>query len=148
MDSTDPLLTFRWRLAETIAWCRLSGYFADPVNSLRTPQLRPKCMIDEPTYGYEWGGYEERQATMYRLSEKRAELLRKLGKYPSAPTQSVSKGRLLLNDPDNSDICCLSEWDSRGFIDPYDLPPWDTWFWYSEEEVTCNQEVLLRVPKG
>ncbi len=146
----DLLTAFRWRLAETIAWCDALGSLADPVNSLRTPSLEPACMMDEPNHtqvplGYPWGDAPEKQATLRALSEARFDRLYRTGLHPVTPATNVGNGRLLISDHENSDWCCLSVHASRGFIDSDDVPPWDTWLWYGEEPAAGEPGFLQRM---
>lgn len=142
---SDLLTVFRWRLAETITWCEAHGSLADPINSLRAPALQPACMVNEPDYSYDWGGTDAKQATIRILSETRADLLRAAGLYPAAPAMNVGHGRLLVSDPEDSDICGLSVVESLGFIDDRDVPPWDTWLWYGDEPGNHTLEFLQRM---
>ena len=136
----DLLETFAWCLAETRAWCQMQGERDDPVNSLRTPALRPACMEEEVTYCYEWGDGDNKQALLSTLSQKRAEALWQRGQYPRDTRDGTQGGRLLISSPEDSDVCGLSVAFSEGFIDDEDVPPWDTWFWYVEEAYTESPE--------
>ena len=76
------------------------------------------------------------------IAEKRARLLQEGYKVDPSEVHHRS-GRLLVSSED-SDLCCLSEPESDGFIDSSDMPPWDTWICYLHEKNEPRLEDIQR----
>jgi hypothetical protein len=137
------------RLAETVAWCGPRASLADPKDSLRTPMLRPANLSTVANQGgnhdYEWETFQQVQNTLSVLADQRVERLRLEGIYPDASALDLRGGRLLVAAPLESDWCCLSEEASEGFIDALDVPAWDTWICYVQEEATPDPEAVRRM---
>jgi len=104
MEVDDATIeAFRWRLAETIAWCQPRASLSDPANCLRTPALLPQGgdYLHESEYSY--FPMTEHEPTIRArferafeaLSAKRARLLREDDRYPPAPAAQVARGALL-----------------------------------------------------
>jgi hypothetical protein len=127
----DNRKQFRRRLAETVAWCAPRADLSDPANCLRTPALRPANWFEtaKTSFGFEyrWGKPEEDEEVLRVLATRRADLLRKTNTYPDSLSDGLAGGRLLIADPRDSDVCGLSPVATGGFIDDWDVPPWDTW---------------------
>ena len=123
--------SFRLHFISTVLWCQLHADESDPKGSLRTPELRPSNWLGGD---YLWG--EGTLETVARLEKKRAELLRSKGSVEVS--QEQVSGRLLIADPESSDQCGLSVWESSGFIDDLDVPAWDTWIHYAHQETTAG----------
>jgi hypothetical protein len=89
--SSDDLTAFRWRLAETIAWCAGRACVADPQNSLRTPALRPPHLLKTPTELdappvkmvslQEWAAYQRERERTHTEERARQELIAERLKY-------------------------------------------------------------------
>ncbi len=145
----------RRRLAETIAWCRLRASAADPKNSLRTPALRPANLSRSAdrwgNFDYDWGMPEDKKtavSAVATLAETRAELLRQANASADALPPNLGGGRLLIDDPEASDVCGLSGPESEGFIDALDVPPWDTWIGYFCEPNAPDPEEVRRTQEA
>src|SRR5438093_12293271 len=89
------------------------------------------------------------QALVEALAEERTRRLRADRRYPTAPAEHPARGRLLLSAPHESFTDGVSEWESGGFFDTCDVPPWDTWVYYVSEEVVYDERYwrqVLRCP--
>jgi hypothetical protein len=147
---------FDKRLIETASWCAERLIFADPKQSLRSNLLKPLLVADD-AWNYE---INDPQLELAALCEKRA----------AAMNQSVKNvshsGRLLLFWPHETLTDGAAAVTSRGYFDDWNMPPWDTWFWYGnlvdepaalvswvpeefvnlvEEGVSVNPEECLRL---
>ena len=117
----QALRDFKRRLAQTIFWCTTRPDTTNPESCFRTPALRPSLfeenrfhMVDRVVRGREaWGGEEIREA-----------------KIPDA----LGGGRLLIYFPDSNLCCGAAEQQTDGFFDVDNVPPWDTWVLYWEDE--------------
>ena len=145
MTSIATADTLYRRLAETIAWCREKASLNDPKSCLRTPDLRPANLSLTPN---KWGVLEYNWKTaissVEALSDRRAELLGQAVTYSNTLHPDLAGGRFLIADPDNSDQCGLSEPESLGFIDDLDVPAWDTWICYVQEQTTPDPEEVQK----
>lgn len=130
--------TLRWRLAETIAWCSKRASSDDPMNSLRSCDLRPPIfMHTERVYDSQWEQAAvqvrtvlEIQAIVDNVAVERANRLRlgyKVNDYPNASADDLAGGRILLYDPYNNLFDGAAESETYGFFDIDNVPPWDTW---------------------
>ena len=117
----QALRDFKRRLAQTIFWCATRPDTTNPESCFRTAALRPSLfeenrfhMVDRVVRGREaWGGEEIRAA-----------------KIPDA----LGGGRLLISFPDGNLCCGAAEQQTDGFFDVDNVPPWDTWVLYWEDE--------------
>jgi hypothetical protein len=118
---TQTLERFKIRLLQTIFWCAPRADQASPANSLRTLELRPGLLeenrssaVNTVVYARErFGGEHIRTATT-----------------PPA----LGGGRLLVYFP-NCDLACgAAEQETAGFFDINNVPPWDTWVDYIQDE--------------
>jgi hypothetical protein len=121
----DEWQTFTQRLAETIAWCDLYANLDDPENCLRNFELLPdefKNNLDEMWIS---------PTLVDSIAQKRAALLKQMGKYPNEAELSLHGGRLLVYFPDIDTYDGASCPESRGFIGcyppPETAPLWGTW---------------------
>ena len=121
----QTLEQFKARLAQTIFWCAPRVDKANPSASLRTPKLRPHLLeenrssaVDTVVYAREsYGGVDIRKATIPR---------------------DLGGGRLLIYFP-NSDLACgAAEQETAGFFDINNVPPWDTWVAYLQDEYNID----------
>jgi hypothetical protein len=139
---------FRWRLAETIAWCAPLVSLTDFRDSLRTRELLPRYLVYRRPYParglqvdlarYEYEPHRM-QAIVEALAEERARRLRADRRYPTDPAGHLARGSLLLSAPHESFPDGVSEVESSGFFDECDVPPWDTWVCYLSEEVNYEE---------
>jgi hypothetical protein len=138
------LEAFRWRLAETIAWCAPRVAVDNPSKCLRSPELR-SCVFDYDTR-YEFNSGEARQSEVERVAAERAQALRILHTYPSMPAHDLAGGALLLFAPDGMMYECYCSVVSDGFLDEADAPPWDTWLYLIQNEQTVSPREQQRDP--
>lgn len=118
---TQALDQFKVRLAQTIFWCAPRANKRNPATSLRTAELRPRLLeesrtsaVDTVAYARElYGGVEIRNATM-----------------PSR----LGGGQLLIYFPNDDLACGAAEQETAGFFDINNVPPWDTWVAYVQDE--------------
>lgn len=118
---TQALEQFKVRLAQTIFWCASRAHNANPATALRTPELRPRLMeknrsstVNTVVYARElFGGVDIRKATI--------------------PT-ALGGGRLLVYFPNNDLACGAAEQETAGFFDVNNIPPWDTWVDFFQDE--------------
>jgi hypothetical protein len=137
MSDAEELLLFRWRLAETIAWCAPRADATNPRDCLRSRELQPPGTATEmvahspPELSTVFGKHTDdiagRRAGVEQLCIARRELLRGQGRSPLAPGSDTAEGRLLVYGIDENVWDCTSESESEGFFDAEDTPPWDTW---------------------
>lgn len=119
--NTQALERFKVRLAQTIFWCAPRIDIRNPATSLRTPELRPRLLeesrasaVDAVCYAREsYGGIEIRKATI---------------------PGDLGGGRLLVYFPNNDLACGAAEQETAGFFDINNVPPWDTWVAYVQDE--------------
>lgn len=111
---------FEQRLAETIAWCALRVRADDPKHSLRDEGNRPSILErDRASAVQSVVGYRGNYA----------------GELPIIRgSESLLGGRLLVYFPDASLNCGTAEFESRGFFDVHNVPPWDTWIALAAEK--------------
>jgi len=142
--NTDELDLFRWRLAETIALCAPRTSLGMPLSALRTLALHPSPPLEnggDTGYRVEDSRYdcqnrwdvEQTAVDVEQLVRERVHLLPRAHSYPSAPASDLAGGRLLFSAPDYGVTDGASEYESHGFIDVADAPPWDTWVWFVQE---------------
>ena len=137
----DELRTFQQRLADTIAWCSPRIDVLAPATCLRTPDLRPLMRstlgnapavsaVDVAHDADAW--YDlfregaQTAAAVEELSLKRAQRMR-----AAVPTlaDSLEGGKLLLSAPSECVTDGGAEFISNGFLDLFEMSPWDTWLW-------------------
>jgi hypothetical protein len=131
---------FQLRLAQTIAWCSHRQVLHDIRGVFRSPELAParpfveERRLPDGTYAHDYLSPDERAAVVEFLAEKRARLLadRRI-EVPHVPPD-MAGGRLLAVDIDLSVWDGLSESESEGFFDVWDVPAWDTWVYFQRVE--------------
>jgi hypothetical protein len=139
----------RRRIAEAAAWCSHQSAVG---NSLRTPELRPSHpFIREEKMPNGRAEYKHldtagRLAEVERLVMNRAALLSHFKIAISDVSLRSAEGRLLLAEFDYSMWDCLSQHESGGFFDEFDIPAWDTWIDLRHTEKT--DVLLCWVPKS
>jgi hypothetical protein len=119
----DPqaLEQFHSRLAQTIFWCAPRADKLNPATSLRTVALRPGMLeenrssaVNTVVHARElYGGVDVRKATIPR---------------------DLAGGRLMINFPNNDLACGAAEQETAGFFDVNNVPPWDTWVTYFQDQ--------------
>jgi hypothetical protein len=87
-------------------------------NQLRSPDLKPQSFFDRQS---------DRVAMVEELLEKRAELLRQETAYPEILSSDLANGKLLAYEPDDNVADGASQYQTKGYFDLDDAPPWDTW---------------------
>ena len=154
MENSYDLKEILKRLAETIAWCNPHISVENPKDCLRTPELQPTNMTlrsdrnhdhkYESGFEYAWETLKEKQDVVNAVSLRREKLLME-AKIDTGPLfLKLLGGKLLIISPEDSDICCLSVYEAEGFIDEMDVPPWDTWIGYFEEQSTPEETYVLQ----
>ncbi len=148
---------FARRLTEAIAWCSMREAGGDAADFLRTSALQPPDIVDPPVYQENperWKLPEETRLLIYgraqierrritlALSERRADLLWQNDQYPNGPKTDLAAGRLLFYAPDEQFADGLAEGETGGFFDVNNVPPWDTWVDYVQENDTSCSGVL------
>jgi hypothetical protein len=121
------------RLAETIAWCTTRSNLADPENGLRSAALQPRPITgysDEPGAPDHRRRHPIREARIDALARTRRALLGKESLAAPGPDR-LAGGRILLHAPDENLCDGASFLASKGFLDIDNVPPWDTWLFYS-----------------
>lgn len=135
----DPqaLEQFHSRLAQTIFWCAPRADKLNPATSLRTAALRPRMLeenrsssVNSVVYARElYGGADIRKATI---------------------PHDLSGGRLLIYFPDSDLACGAAEQETAGFFDVNNVPPWDTWVTYFQDQQNIdssdNEYLIAWIP--
>jgi hypothetical protein len=93
-------------------------------DQLRTISLRPFSMFDCPQTT------AERIAIVEDVANRRAGLLKTMGRYSPLSQANVTQGRILLYAPDENLFDGAAKYSSKGFFDVNNVPPWDTWVCY------------------
>lgn len=105
---------FVLRLAQTIAWCAPRADVANPLECLRYDQLRPRLL--EVDRGASVRGV---------VSHRETYVDRSLA--PVTSVDGLAGGRLLAYYPDAELSDGAAEFETRGYFDVNNTPPWDTW---------------------
>lgn len=137
----EQRLLFRSRQLEAIAWCNRVLRIGDPAGSLRTASLKPSLVTIEAANAGSWNyEVEDPRAEVDHLCQKRASLLKAEQILPGRSTDPSENGRILLFYPHET-LCDGAAYESsKGFFDRWNIPPWDTWFWYAR--LPDQREVL------
>lgn len=117
----QALEQFYGRLAQTIFWCASRADKLNPKTSLRSAELRPHLLeenrasaVDTVIHARQlYGGLDIRKATIPR---------------------DFGGGRLLIYFPNVDLACGAAEQETAGFFDVNNVPPWDTWVAYLQDE--------------
>jgi hypothetical protein len=105
---------------------------ADPASieplkdQLRTISLRPFSMFDRPQT------FSERIEIVEDVANRRAGLLKTMGRYHEVLQANLAQGRILLYAPDENLFDGAAQYSSKGFFDVNNVPPWDTWICYAD----------------
>ena len=121
----QALQQFKVRLAQTIFWCVPRADKTKPSTSLRTPELRPRLLeesrssaIDTVVFARElYGGVNIRKAAI---------------------PPDLGGGRLLIYFLNTDLACGTAEYETAGFFDVNNVPPWDTWVDYLLDEYNVD----------
>ena len=100
------------RLAETVAWCAPRADTAKPQTCLRDEYLAARPL--EPSYF---------DAVRHVAVNRQ----RKLGSKWSRAGEPLGGGRLLVYFPDAELSDGAAEFETAGYFDVFNTPPWDTW---------------------
>ena len=118
-DITGSFEPFQERLAETISWCLRAVKLGPLGAALRTIAYVPPPALPWPD-------------TVRAVAESR---LKKLGRSWRRTLDPLGGGELLLYLPRQSASSGLAHDASEEYFDGRDIPPWDTWVaWVEEEE--------------
>ena len=138
------------RLAETIAWCQHLAVLDVPARDLRSNELLPPSITEhEETYPTLW---EERRQIVAALSHTRANILLSKGIDILAVDAALAGGSLLLYFPSAQLADGEAHFQTQGFFDEKDCPPWDTWIWYHvevdkiENDSSYGESILCWIP--
>lgn len=122
--------SFRLRLAQTILWCAPRADISNPINCLRTPELRP------PVFE------RDRFSAVDSVANKRA--LCGGTKFHNAKVpRNLGGGRLLIYFPETNLYDGAAEDETFGFLDVDNLPGWDTWIAFFEDDSETNDGSYL-----
>src|SRR5262249_30261083 len=100
-------------LRETQAWCAAKADLARPKDCLRDERLRPPVL---PPSRLDSADDVRRSMRLYS------------NRYVSADLETVvAGGRLIAYSPDFNLACGTSEFETKGYFDVDNTPPWDTW---------------------
>lgn len=102
---------------------------AVPAEALRSfDRTDPKGSLRsfEPEYPH----LASQESQVFDVCLKRSDQLRSLGQRDLPPASDLGGGRLLAYFPDDNLRHGLAEWESNGFLDSDDIPPFDTWVWF------------------
>jgi hypothetical protein len=113
-------------LAETITWCSRPDVGIDPKNSLRFIEPDDFCL-------------DSRESRVYGITVRRNHLLLKAGVSKLQPAKDLSGGRLILFEPDATMSDGVAQDVSQGYFDVHNVPPFDTWVWYVDEQFDVGE---------
>ncbi len=122
-----PLLLSQLHGAEV--WCKRNLRVDDPAGSLRNNALKPDLVVLVSENDGWWNtAVPNPRAKVNELCRIRDAMIVQGGDDPRPPTG----GRVLLFYPHES-LCDGAAWQSsNGYFDHWNIPPWDTWFWYAK----------------
>src|SRR5262245_23907552 len=100
-------------LRETQAWCAAKADLARPKDCLRDERLRPRVL---PPSRLSAVNDVRRSRRLYSNRNVSADL-----------ETVVAGGRLIAYSPDGNLACGMSEFETKGYFDVDNTPPWDTW---------------------
>ena len=93
-------------------------------DQLRSISLRPFSTFDSPQVT------SRRIEIVEDIANRRAELLKAMGRYPEISQINLAQGRILLYSPDDNLSDGAATYPSKGFFNANNVPPWDTWVCY------------------
>ena len=119
------------RLTETISWCGDTGLPSQPGTSLRTCKPAQDDLTSQSNQ-------------VFRVClERWRRRLWACGKRNLSPVADLCGGRFLAYFPDDNLFDGAAEAESQGFFDVDNIPPYDTWVWWSE---TSEPSLMRMVP--
>ncbi len=80
---------------------------------------------------------------MSSVCMKRSDRLWSLGQRDLPTPNDLGGGRLLAYIPAENLRHGVAEWESKGFLDGDDIPPYDTWVWFARETETFSDGEAL-----
>jgi hypothetical protein len=130
MDSAIDIDVFKRRLSETVAWCFKRINPEEPAHCLRSIDLRPPGVLMCPRFNIEI--HEIVQAVVDERAHWIHTWHKNFDKFPAG----LAGGRLLICSSATESIPDGGVTElSKGFYDEDDMPPWDTWLCYLENDV-------------
>ena len=123
---------FTERLAQTIFWCSSRVDISNPRDCLQTPELRPGI--------FERNRFSAVDTVAVERDRSGGNEIRN-AKIP----HNLGGGKLLAYFPEINLACGAAEDESDGFFDVQNVPAWDTWIAYVEEETNrdCYGSYLI-----
>ncbi len=115
----------RWTRAMNLIRDAAPDSLAALEDQLRSSKLKPTGSISSYSE-------ESRQEIVNEVINLRSSLIKSQLFREHATPASQPGGKLLFYIPDENVSDGASRFDSNGFFDAYDCPPWDLWFRYSE----------------
>jgi hypothetical protein len=116
---------FGLRLAQTILWCAPRVDVSNPKDCLRTPELRPRVFERDRFSAVDFVAGERERYGGVEFQD--AEVPKGLG-----------GGHLLAYFPETNLYDGAAEIHTDGFLDVDNLPGWDTWVAFFEDEPETN----------
>lgn len=117
-DFSQSFEPFQERLAEAVSWCLRSASKAPLGTALRTPAFVPPPALPWPE-------------TVRALADTR---LQTMGRSWRRTLDPLGGGELLIYLPRGQASGGAAQAASEGYFDARDLPPWDTWVAWVQEE--------------
>lgn len=119
LSITDAVLYSR--LADAIAWCSHILKNSTLTASMRSSELAPQIL------------HEGRDDVVCNVISSRHWRIRETTDTPATVCPDLLGGRLVTYFPD-ADLCDgAAQAESDGFFDAFNVPPWDTWVAYFED---------------
>lgn len=112
---------FKMRLAQTIFWCAPRANPSNPKGCLRTPHLRP-------------GMFEESRFSAFDRVAASRKLYGGVKILQAEVPPALASGKLLAYFPEINLCDGAAENVTLEFLDVDNLPPWDTWVAYLEDD--------------
>jgi hypothetical protein len=127
------------RLSQTKDWCTRPGRGNDAALSLRTPSLMPSLIVKDGDYQPSWNyDLAHPEVEVERLCIRRLALVEVSDR--ASNMSSSMTGRVLLFYPRETLCDGSADVNSKGYFDDWNIPPWDTWFYFDRLE--DGKEVL------
>jgi hypothetical protein len=127
----NPSKTDEWRRGMELLIEANPSALVLPNNALRSPALDPGESIGETL------PESVREGIVQGVIRKRSRLVAEQGSFDVEKVIRGRAGRILICVPEENVADGASQAGSSGFFDPNDVPPWDTWFHYSDSALFC-----------